>query len=82
MASPHCGRRRMNISTVYGHPCGLFLCITAAHLVSDAKLPDIQANIKVTEWRRHPGEASHWCGPHAGEIVCKYGIGCGTRAVV
>ena len=30
---------------------GVFLCITAAHLLSDAKLPDIQANIKV--WRRH-----------------------------
>ena len=29
----------------------VFLCITAAHLLSDAKLPDIQANIKV--WRRH-----------------------------
>ena len=75
----------MNISTVYGHSCGLFLCITAAHLVSDAKLPDIQANIKVTvapSPSRHPGEASHWCGPRAGEIVCKYGIGCGTRAVV
>lgn len=31
--------------------CGVFLCITAAHLLSDAKLPDIQADIKV--WRRH-----------------------------
>ena len=34
-----------------GNSCGVFLCITAAHLLSDAKLPDIQADIKV--WRRH-----------------------------
>lgn len=50
MASPHCVRRRssMNISTVYGRSRGLFLCITHAHILSDAKLPDIQANINVT----------------------------------
>ena len=34
-----------------GKSCGAFLCITAAHLVCDAKLPDIQANI--VAWRRH-----------------------------
>ena len=34
-----------------GKSCGVFLCITAAHLVRNAKLPDIQA--KVVAWRRH-----------------------------
>jgi hypothetical protein len=34
-----------------GKSCGVFLCITAAHLVCDAKLPDIQADI--VAWRRH-----------------------------
>jgi hypothetical protein len=34
-----------------GKSCGVFLCITAAHLLSDAELPDIQADIKA--WRRH-----------------------------
>lgn len=34
-----------------GKSCGVFACITAAHLVSDAALPDIQADVKV--WRRH-----------------------------
>ena len=34
-----------------GKSCGVFLCITAAHLVSNATLPDIQANI--VAWRRH-----------------------------
>ena len=42
---------------------GVFLCITAAHLLSDAKLPDIQANIKVCM-----GVAPSRCGPR-GEIV-------------
>ena len=34
-----------------GKSCGVFLCITAAHILIDAKLPDIQADIKA--WRRH-----------------------------
>ena len=34
-----------------GKSCGAFVCITAAHLVCDAKLPDIQADI--VAWRRH-----------------------------
>lgn len=42
---------------------GVFLCITAAHLLSDAKLPDIQANIKVCM-----GVAPSRCGPR-GEFV-------------
>ena len=72
----------MNISTVYGHSCGLFLCITAAHLVSDAKLPDIQANIKVTV---HCGAVTLvrplvrpacWR-----DLVCKHGIGLHMRHV-
>jgi Ulp1 family protease len=34
-----------------GKSCGVFACITAAHLLHDAKLPDIQS--KVVLWRRH-----------------------------
>ena len=34
-----------------GKSCGAFLCITAAHLVRNAKLPAIQASI--VAWRRH-----------------------------
>lgn len=34
-----------------GKACGIFACITAAHLVCDAKLPDIQSD--VTAWRRY-----------------------------
>lgn len=38
-----------------GKSCGVFLCITAAHILSDAKLPDIQADIQA--WRRHIASA-------------------------
>ena len=34
-----------------GKSCGVFACVTAAHLKADAKLPDIQSDIKA--WRLH-----------------------------
>ena len=34
-----------------GKSCGIFACVAAAHLVANAKMPDIQADVKA--WRRH-----------------------------